>query len=352
MRANLFDFLPGLFNIYPYFQAMKAHITKLLFKTMNRQIQTRIALLGIMQICIFCCEVEAQERYIDPVFTEINKKTYVYAKPDTSKLYLDIYFPKGDRLDKRPAVLWMHGGGFSGGARDMEGEVKFMNLLAERGYVAISMSYRLTRKGKGFSCETSQGDKIQAFHDASSDVWRAVDFILKNAKRFKIDVSKIIAGGSSAGAEGILNAFYMKGWLFENQSEIPDFNPVGIFSCGGAMIDANYIQSHTAIPAVLFHGKDDNLVPFSTDVHHSCETTEPGYLILDGSNTISNRLRSLGTSYLFYAFEGAGHEIANIPFPYLDQVLPFFKKAFIEGEKVQEKVIIPVEDRSFYMKNE
>ena len=56
---------------------------------------------------------------------------------------LDAYFPpESDLRDKRPAVVFMHGGGFSKGKKN-EGS-KLARDLTMRGYAVFSIDYRLT----------------------------------------------------------------------------------------------------------------------------------------------------------------------------------------------------------------
>ena len=310
---------------------------------------TAAKILFLLAYTFFSMDYEQMERYIDPIFPKVKKETCIYDATKEEKLALDIYTPIGDILPVRPALIWMHGGGFSSGQRDDLLEVKFMELLASRGYVAISISYELRRKGMRFDCDTPQIEKLQIFREASKDLWKAISFIVDHAGQFKIDTTKIIIGGASAGAEAVLHAIYMKDWVYDTTDEIPTFNPIGVFACGGAMIDANYITRHNSIGAVLFHGIEDDKVPYETASHHYCKPNKSGYLILDGARPIANRLKDAGNNYLLYSFEGAGHEIANIPFPYIQEVLTFFKTTFIEGQARQEEVIIPVEARSYYM---
>ncbi len=52
------------------------------------------------------------------------------------------------------------------------------------------------------------------------------------------------------------------------------------FRYAGAVVNANYITKDNAIPAVLFHGTEDDLVPFGTAPHHFCDPSKPGYIIL------------------------------------------------------------------------
>lgn len=298
--------------------------------------------LSLLLIC--CCLsltfLKAQERYIDDLFSEVEKSTYEYANKDGESLKLDVYQPIGDKASDRAAIIWMHGGGFAGGKRDNGAEVKFMEIAAKKGFVAVSISYRLTRKGKSFSCDAPRNEKMETFRLASKDLWDAIYYIASNDKQFKIDPSKLIIGGSSAGAEGILNAVYMRDWLYEGPSKYHTIQPLALFSLAGAMIDARYINSDNAVPAVFFHGTDDNLVPYATAPHHYCKASDIGYIWLDGSRTIADKLKSLNTSYLLYTFTDARHEISSMPFDYLDHVFEFLSKIIHGKTTVQEEITI------------
>src|SRR5258708_2303246 len=66
-----------------------------------------------------------------------------YANPDGQHLRLDLARPKAGK-GPFPAVLCIHGGGFRAGTR--EGYDGLIIQLAERGYVAATVSYRLAPK--------------------------------------------------------------------------------------------------------------------------------------------------------------------------------------------------------------
>src|SRR5690606_15330507 len=110
---------------------------------------------------------------------------------------------------------------FAGGSREAPDEAKFCQEIAKRNYIAVSISYRLTRKNtkEGVGCDCPKEVKIETFQKASEDYLDAVQYLIQNKDKFKIDEEKIIAGGSSAGAEGILNAIFMKEKWFGNKYE-------------------------------------------------------------------------------------------------------------------------------------
>lgn len=297
-------------------------------------------------IFLFCflfltCNLLGQERYLDNIFEVQPPQTHIYSVKDGEELKLDIYSPYSDTVQARPLIIFMHGGGFSGGTRTNEAEVKFAEAAAQKGYVAVQISYRLTRKGQSFNCDYEAEGKMQTFRLAAEDFMDALNFMLKNKTEYRIDPSKVIVGGSSAGAEAVLNAVYNERLMFEDLSRYQDLEIAGVFSLAGAIVDARYIIEENAVPGVFFHGTEDNLVPYGTAPHHWCESGKPGYIILDGSHSITERLKELDSSYLLYSFEGGRHEHSGMPFDYLPEVFSFFKNIFLQGEKMQIHISIP-----------
>lgn len=288
-------------------------------------------------LCVFLCMFLCG-------FSQSTKRTYTYAIKGLDTLKMDVYTPDvinpADSLGL-PVLLWMHGGGFVSGYRDFPSEVKLAQYAAQNGYLGISISYRLTRKGTktGFGCECPREEKRQTFKMAAKDYLDAARYVIKNHRYLKADVTKIIAGGSSAGAEAILNAVFMKEFFMEDTKQYRDVKFAGVFSLSGAMINANFITEKNAIPMVLFHGTHDKLVPFNSGSHHKCKPSKPGYFILDGSAVIVQKLKKINTSYYFNAVKGAGHEVALIPFNQLDDVFEFFRRTIIQKEFVQTKIV-------------
>jgi len=285
-----------------------------------------------------CCLCPAQERFLDNIFEVEPAVTETYATKDGEALKLDIYTSKNDTARSRPLIVFMHGGGFSGGSRTHEDLVKFSQQAARKGYVAVQISYRLTRKGQSFGCDYEASGKIETFQKAAEDFMDAVQFLVTNANKYRIDPEHIIVGGSSAGAEAVLNAVYNPQLMFSEPDKFQDIDIDGVFSLAGAVVDARYLTSKNAVPGVFFHGTKDNLVPYATAPHHLCEPGAPGYLMLDGSKTIVQKLRDLNTSYLLYSFEGGKHEHSGMPFNELDNVFDFFQRVFLNNEQLQMEV--------------
>ena len=87
-----------------------------------------------------------------------------------------------------PAVVCVHGGGFRAGTRQRYLPIAYH--LAQRGYLAATVSYRLS--------------PMAQFPAAVEDVKAAVRFLRANAARFHLDPDRIGAVGGSAGGHLVL----------------------------------------------------------------------------------------------------------------------------------------------------
>lgn len=259
--------------------------------------------------------VNGQTLYVDSLFTEIEKSTYTYFSKSNEDLMLDLFEPIKNSDNHRPVILFVHGGGFSGGERDDPVHVDFLKHFAHKGYITATMSYTLQRKGKSFGCDVDANVKIQTFLETARDVNRATAFLIQNRLKFAIDPSNIVLIGSSAGAEAALHAVYWSKTKRDSSTIIlpPSFRYGGVISMAGAVADINHISKKSVIPTQLFHGTDDELVPFNVASHHYCSMDSPGFLMLFGAYAISQHLQDLSAGYYLVSSTGGGHEWASKP---------------------------------------
>ena len=108
----------------------------------------------------------------------------MYGEADGQRLLLDVYRP-AESKKVLPAIVLVHGGGWSGGDKRDFHDVAM--TLSESGYVCFSVNYRLV---------TNAGNKYPAQLD---DVQRAVRWIRANADKYGVDPNHIGALGASAG---------------------------------------------------------------------------------------------------------------------------------------------------------
>ena len=106
------------------------------------------------------------------------------------------------------------------------------------------------------------------------------------------------------------------------------------------MVNADYITMTNALPSALFHGTEDNLVPYGSSAHHLCAPNRVGYLMLDGSATIVEKLRKLEKPFYFYKVIGGKHELSSIPFEHLKDVFAFFDDTVFKREVIQTVKIV------------
>lgn len=278
----------------------------------------------------------AQTKYYEPITDSVKTATFTYATKNGETLDLDVYTPTNVPDIAHPTLLYVHGGGFHGGKRDGENTQKFCNHLAKYGYVVVSMSYRLTRKGTDtkFGCDCPAVEKIATFNAAMEDIHDATLFLVENREHLKIDPQKLALAGSSAGAEATLFTAYQP-----PHSE--KFSYAGVIGMAGAIPDTSIITAHPAVPALLFHGTEDNLVPYATAPHHYCEKDKPGYLILHGSETIAKKLKKTGIPYWLHTTEGGRHELAQTPLSkYFNEIVEFLHTFVIKNNGTEKHTLV------------
>ena len=219
-------------------------------------------------------EGQAPLRYRDEVFSAVNATTdLTYGRaPDLQgnpvDLKLDLYQPTGDTVTKRPAYVWVHGGGFSMG--DKSSGAGMASFFARLGYVAVSINYRLLAPpGCGGHPDPSaecRAAAIEAQHDAQA----AVRWLRRNAAAYRIDPARIAMGGGSAGAITSL----LVGWRPEDpgSSGNPGFSSAirAAVSVSGGSPDESPITAGDA-PALFIHGTADRVVPYAWAVSNAAK---------------------------------------------------------------------------------
>ena len=105
----------------------------------------------------------------------------VFSKKDDKKLLADVYMPITDGLN--PSVLLIHGGGWmAGNRRELS---RIARKMAPLGYTVVAIDYRLAPEDK--------------FPAQIEDCNAALNWMVRNAAKFKIDTSRIGVWGYSAG---------------------------------------------------------------------------------------------------------------------------------------------------------
>lgn len=211
---------------------------------------------GIFLLCICLGSLMAQEEVL-------------YKQIDSTKLYLEVHFPENYQMKKDlPAIVFFFGGGWNNGNR-----AQFRNhalYFAQRGAVCFLADYRV---------KTKHGTSpFQAVEDAKS----AMRFIRENADTFKIDPTKIVASGGSAGghlaaATAMVNTYNAptdKLGISCKPDALILFNPVidngpggyGFERIGKAYKEFSplHVLDKAVPPTIFFLGTKDALIPVET----------------------------------------------------------------------------------------
>lgn len=133
---------------------------------------TSAALLLALAVSVTGCAYDSQELSYDPVIGHDGTFFFYEPKSDTARA-------------NRPAILAIHGGGFRDG--DKAWGDQFAKEFCPLGYVVFSVNYRLTTRANG------------KWPAQIEDVQKGLKYIRANARRFRIDPTRIASLGVSAG---------------------------------------------------------------------------------------------------------------------------------------------------------
>lgn len=208
----------------------------------------------------------------------------------TDSLFMDIYKPVGDDNESRPIVIWVHGGGFSGGNKASLGP--FCAAFAARGYVAATISYRLgfyRPQLLTYPYTFDAAEVIRANYRAGQDGKGAIRFLRGRSGIDSSDVTQVYIGGTSAGGFLAMGVAYVTDST-ERPAETfaigdalgnprPDLGPVegtlnlnghdasvcGVVNVFGAVMDTLWIDGPDDVPVYFYHQTGDPVVPCGVD---------------------------------------------------------------------------------------
>ena len=259
--------------------------------------------------------------------------TYVYEKRDTCDLFMDVYDPADGSEEtfmghRKPAIIFMFGGGFVGGERDNQSYNSWFRQLTENGYRVISIDYRLGLKGASKMGIAQVNLLDKAIHMAVEDLFSATNFILENAEQLGVERDNIVISGSSAGAISVMQAEYEVANRTSYASVLPqDFNYAGVMSFAGAILSRKgKVKYETApCPTMMLHGTADKIVPY-----RQIAVFNLGFY---GGGKLVERFQKFGYDYNMFHFTDYGHEIASSMYTTFDLQLDFLEKNVILGKK-------------------
>lgn len=230
-----------------------------------------------------------------------------YANPDNQHLQVNLARPK-DGAGPFPAVVCIHGGGFRAGKR--ESLDKLCLTLAQRGYVAVTVTYRLA--------------PAYPFPAAVYDCKAAVRWLRANAQKYGVDPKRIgVTGGSAGGHLAQFLGVTMGVKEFEGEGNLDQssavscvvnyYGPSDLTKSYGKSVDAAevlplffggnletklrehivgsplYWVTPDAAPTLVVHGTDDK------------------YVAYEQATWMVDRLKASAVEAQLLTLEGAGH---------------------------------------------
>ncbi len=224
---------------------------------------------------------------------------------------LDLFLPKDDGKKLRPAVVVIHGGAWRSGDK---GQLRMLaELFARRGYVAAAINYRLAPK--------------YSYPAQLDDCQRAVRWLRKNAKEYRVDPKRFGAAGASAGGHLALllgtretrddSDPELKGISSKVQCVLSIFGPTDFTDERYVQASKNPIAGRALID---FLGKPydeaPNLWEEASPLHHVSPDDAPTFIIhgdrdplvpLEQSERFAEALKKVKVEVQLVVIKGMGH---------------------------------------------
>lgn len=163
------------------------------------------SLAVVVALCLSGCPSTPPEHRVEATRDLVYGTGYV-SDPEGGDGYvqrdlpMDMYMPHPLPDGPLPAVVIMHGGGFTGGSNHDERIVAMAEHLAERGMAAFAITYRLGSDNPPAPASWGVFSLTASMHAAIVDAKTAVRHLRARADDYGIDPDRIAFVGESAGA--------------------------------------------------------------------------------------------------------------------------------------------------------
>jgi predicted esterase len=319
-------------------------------------------------------------RYLDEIFSTVKidsnitygqNKTFGSGFNASQQLKMDVYRPEGDTATSRPVVILMHAGSFLDGSltgfnfadKNEHCIVELCNRFAKRGYVAVSMTYRLGWNPTAPDQDTKSKTIINAVYRAMQDVKNCIRYfrhdVDSNSNQWGIDPTRFVLGGSNSGAyvalaAGNLNkpaeleipkVLDLNGIPYidttltgnfdgfggtQNTNNYPGYSSAfnAVLALGGAVADTSLIEAGET-PVIAFQGADETLTPYNTAV--VITTTLQPVIEVSGSGDFMPVVERMGLNSGFSpnSFAAGPKNIqGGVQTTSIDGLYPFYGQSF------------------------
>lgn len=269
-------------------------------------VHQRLSLLGLAVAWLIGNGIAAAQEGADRL---AKARTEVYKTVGDTQLKLFVFEPADHKpTDKRPAVVFFFGGGWTSGSPGQFAPQA--EHFAKRGMVAICADYRVYSRHKA------------QVKDCVADAKSAIRWVRSNAAKLGIDPNRIAAGGGSAGghlaaAVATLDGFDEKtedAAISSRPNALLLFNPALDLTPEGfgrradekkadnfrerlgtdaRLLSPTHNVKSSGPPTILFHGRADNTVPFKQ------------------AEEFARRMKEAGNRCELEGYEGQAHGFFN-----------------------------------------
>ncbi|WP_419489245.1 alpha/beta hydrolase fold domain-containing protein [Chryseobacterium bernardetii] len=149
-----------------------------------------------------------------PEITAFTENIVYKTSKKGDSIKLDLYLPKNATAEKIPVLIYIHGGGWIEGNKEIHADDYIENTirkLTERQYAVISINYTLLNDNTHFPLPLE-------------DAKDAVRWVRKNAEKYNFDTNNIGLFGASAGAHLSLMAAYSPDNTFIGSQELAPYS--------------------------------------------------------------------------------------------------------------------------------
>lgn len=184
-----------------------------------------------------------------------------YLKQNDVLLNLKVYTPENWSIgSKFPCMVYFHGG-----AEDFSQYMKQCRYLSERGMVAITVNHRYSTNYRYTKAGLKDG------HTA----WR---WLVQFSEELGIDSTKMVAGGSSAGATVALSCYLSPTYNHKSDNLSIGITPALFVLTNPYLIDFICLPEDASDhpPTLFFQGDDDNITPLSQVTNYCEEARQAG----------------------------------------------------------------------------
>lgn len=285
-------------------------------------------------------------RYKEKIFddivelSDIKYGSNINNKGNQQDLFMDLYMadPTIDSVTNRPVIFFVHGGSYVGGRKEGSTIKRMCREFASRGYVSISVQYRLEESEISGDIEpilqfADKTNWYKAITRSVQDIRGSIRYIkydfAENNNPYHIDTNNITLYGSSAGAIGVLHATYMDdsdemdinwtgsvnalGGIEGNTSEHLEYGSVNtvrnLILCSGAITNINWIGDKSDIDVLGFHHNYDYTVPYG----NGCFVSVACHLgRFDGMKRYAPYLTNIGARVEQHVVDGVAHPVDDL----------------------------------------